>query len=281
VPGDAPSALLALQRELFAALRTPLFGENRARNALPPGAAEPPPWFCATAAAHLTPSAALREHERLTLYQRQYWFRLLDSLADDFPGLVLLLGAPRFAALAEAYLRDQPPGRDDLGRLGAGLAAYLASGRHPVPSAVFAEELARLETAWIDAFGAAELPCPTPERLASAALTLQPHVALLALRTPADALWSRALQGQPRGRVRPPSASPARFVAVVRRDAARDVVRLHPAAHALLAALREHGSLEAALEAATPLLPARRGAKLVEAWFRQWTAERWLAVREP
>ena len=62
---------------------------------------------------------------------------------------------------------------------------------------------------------------------------------------------------------------------------ARQMERLHPAAHALLASLQEQGSLAVALEAAAPLLPARRGSALVESWFRKWTAERWLALRDP
>lgn len=278
MPASAPS-LLELQRELFAALRTPLTGDNRARNQLPRGAPALPAAFVAAAEAHLLPSATLTAVQRLELYQRQYWFRLLDSLADDFPALRWLLGARAFAALAEHYLREVPPGRANLRHLGAGLAELIGSGRHRLAHAVAAQELARLESAWIAAFEAAELPMPAPELLATTPLALQPHVTLLALRTPAETYWSHALEERPRGRVRPPAPAPTRFVAVLRVELSREVVRLHPAAFALLSALVEHGSLERALDEAAPLLPARRGAALLQDWFRRWTAERWLAAR--
>lgn len=273
------SSLLELQRELLAALRVPLTGGNRDRNELPPGAQALPESFAATAEAHLLPSATLTATQRLELYQRQYWFRLLDSLADDFPALRWLLGERAFSALAETYLREVPPGRANLRHLGAGLAELIGSGRHRLAHGVAAQELARLESAWIAAFDAAELPVPAPELLAATPLALQPHVTLLALRTPADTYWNHALEERPRGRVRPPAPAPTRFLAVLRVELSREVVRLHPAAFALLSAIATSGSLEQAIDEAAPLLPARRGAALLQDWFRRWTAERWLAAR--
>ena len=44
-------------------------------------------------------NARMTAHERLEIYARQYWFRLLDCLYDDYPGLRSLLGQKRFHAL--------------------------------------------------------------------------------------------------------------------------------------------------------------------------------------
>lgn len=276
--------LLALQRELFAALRAPLTGPSRQRAGLAAprggGAHALPERFIAAAERHLAPSSALSAPDRLEVYHRQYWLRLLESLADDFPGLRLLLGPRSFTALAEAYLLAAPPGTGNLRHLGAGLAAFLSSGVVEVSQPVWAEELARLESAWIAAFDAGAAPAPSGAELAQRALALQPHVTLLALRSGADRLWRRAQDGQGRGRVRPAADAPVRFVAVVRPELARQLEVLHPAAYSLLESLRVQGSLEVALEAAAPRLPQRRQGELIERWFRQWTAERWLALRD-
>ena len=53
---------------------------------------EPSASFVATATRHLSPSATLDPVERLDLYHRQYWYRVLDSLQEDFPALEHLLG---------------------------------------------------------------------------------------------------------------------------------------------------------------------------------------------
>ncbi|MEZ4363047.1 MAG: DNA-binding domain-containing protein [Kofleriaceae bacterium] len=271
--------LLALQRALLAALREPLTGDSRARTPLPPSAAAPPERFAATARAWLTPSASLDEPARLELYHRQYWFRALDSLEEDFPAVALLLGRAPFWELLERYLLAHPPRTHSLRYLGAGFADFLAQRTFALPHPVHAEELARLEWAWIEAFDAAELPAAPAEQLAEVPLGLQPHLTLLACRTAADALWLRAIEERPRGRLAPATEPPRRFVAVFRDGDTRDVERLHPAAFALLSSLAAQGSLAVALEAAAPRLPARRGAALVRGWFATWTARRWLVPR--
>jgi Putative DNA-binding domain len=273
--------LLTMQRELLAALQQPLRGPSRDRTALPPRsddaiAAER---FAATAQAWLTPSATLRESARLELYHRQYWYRLLDSLAEDFPTVKLVIGASAFWRLLETYLEAQPPSAYSLRQLGAGLPGFVASYPGPLPHRDHVRDVAALEWAWLEAFDAAEHAPVPAEELASRALALQPHLTVLACRTPADALWRRAIEERPRGRLTAVSDAPTRFVAVFRDGELRDVERLHPAAHAILAAVAADGSLERALDAAAPLLPARRGAQLVHQWFQRWVQLRWFCAR--
>lgn len=52
----------------------------------------------------IKPSLNMSSLERLEVYNQQYWFRLLDSLREDFPGLLTVLGEERFHELAVAYL---------------------------------------------------------------------------------------------------------------------------------------------------------------------------------
>jgi hypothetical protein len=271
--------LLEMQRQLLAALREPLTGDGRARTELPPRAEPPSPAFVAAAATWLTPSALLAPAERLGVYHRQYWYRLLDSLVEDFPAVRAVLGPPRFAQLIERYLAAHPPTTFTLRDAGAHLPAFVAAHPADLPHAAHVVDLARLEVAWIAAFEAAERPPAPADALASIPLGLQPHLTLLALRTPADTIWRRVVADEPPGRLRP--AGPARHLAVFRDGLARQVERLHPAAHALLAAIADGAALDAALDAAAPLLPARRGAALVRAWFETWAERRWLVPAGP
>ena len=56
------------------------------------------------ASSFIKPNDRLTSLERLEIYNRQYWFRLLDCLFEDYPGLRYVLGDERFQKLAVAYL---------------------------------------------------------------------------------------------------------------------------------------------------------------------------------
>jgi hypothetical protein len=59
---------------------------------------------------YIKPNDRLTSLERLEIYSRSYWYRLLDSLYEDFPGLRAVLGQRAFERLAKAYLTDRPFG---------------------------------------------------------------------------------------------------------------------------------------------------------------------------
>ena len=54
------------------------------------------------------PNDRLSSFERLEIYNRVYWFRVLDCLYDDYPGLRAIVGERRFLKLATAYLAKYP-----------------------------------------------------------------------------------------------------------------------------------------------------------------------------
>src|SRR5689334_4276128 len=56
----------------------------------------------------ITPNDRLTAFERLEIYNRQYWFRVLDVLYDDYPALRGLLGQEKFHTLSRAYLAAYP-----------------------------------------------------------------------------------------------------------------------------------------------------------------------------
>lgn len=265
----SPEPLLSLQRRFAAALREPLWGESRAATGLAPREVGPSADFLNTARESVTPSRSLAAVDRLELYHRQYWYRLLDSLAEDFPSLRRRLGETRFWGLLEAYLAHQPPSTPTLRHLGAGLADFL-EGEAGVPLA--AVELARLEYALCVAFDAGERPAVAPEALAQGPLALQPHVQRFAFRTPADSAWRR-----PGPASSEPTVLASRFVVVFRLGEVPQVERVPGAAFRLLEAIEATRSLELALERLVASPGRGRGldSERVRGWFSTWAARRW------
>ena len=141
----------------------------------------------------IKPNNRLTSLERLEIYGRSYWFRIIDSLYDDFPGLRAVLGERAFRRLSRAYLADCPSRSFTLRNLGSRLEDWLrrnpqyAGNRHTL-----ALEMVRLEWADIEAFDSAADKVLGPEDLleldADFRASLQPYVRLLALQYPVDDL---------------------------------------------------------------------------------------------
>src|SRR5207253_5206154 len=82
------------------------------------------------AARFIKPNDRLTSFERLEIYNRQYWWRLMSSLAEDFPGLQAILGNRRFEPLCKAYLTDRPSRSFTLRNLGRDLEPWLKKNPH-------------------------------------------------------------------------------------------------------------------------------------------------------
>src|SRR5258708_21424394 len=103
--------LLQLQRRMAYAILQPLTGSDR----IAPK----------TDAEFIKPNDRLTSVERLEIYSRSYWFRVLDSLYDDFPGLRAVLGQRAFLRLSRAYLADCPSRSFTLRNLASCLDGWL------------------------------------------------------------------------------------------------------------------------------------------------------------
>ena len=95
--------LLELQRTMARAVMQPLTFTERMQRIAPDG--QP---MRAYAARFIKPNDRLTSFDRLEIYNRQYWFRVLSSMVEDFPGLRAVLGAARFEAMSKAYITDCP-----------------------------------------------------------------------------------------------------------------------------------------------------------------------------
>jgi hypothetical protein len=181
--------LLTLQRTMARAVMQPLTPSENMSTQAPTGGP-----MSAYAGKFIKPNDRLSSFERLEIYNRQYWWRLMASLAEDFPGLQAILGNRRFEVLCKAYITARPSRSFTLRNLGRDLQSWLQ--RNPKwagTKRAIALDMVKLEWADIEAFdGTAEKPF-RPEDIAKFAggdlhLRLQPYVHLLKFRYPVDEL---------------------------------------------------------------------------------------------
>jgi hypothetical protein len=242
------------------------------------------------AGSFIAPNDRLTSFERLEIYNRQYWFRVMDALSEDFSGLRAILGAKRFRAMTEAYLTECPSRSFTLRNLGSRLPQWL--GSHPEwmqPNGRLVRDMTNLEWAHIVAFDAAELPPLKPEDLASEGtvyLTLQPYVTLLELEYPVDDILLAARKGQrcyttsseDGGRAAIKNAKSATvFLVVHRADFSVHYKRVEREAYLLLSAIQDGLSLSDALDLtfADSDIAEEIQARQIEQWLRTWMSLGW------
>ena len=114
------NSLLDLQRRMAKAVMQPLTAAEGMRRTTGDGRS-----MVSEASGFIKPNSRLTGFERLEIYNRQYWFRILDSLAEDFPGLRAVVGQKQFDRLARKYLTDCPSQSFTMRNLGSQLLAWL------------------------------------------------------------------------------------------------------------------------------------------------------------
>lgn len=255
----------------------PLRGSSRRSTELPPSAEDHSPEFLGIAARHISHTGKLIPAESLELYHRQYWFRLLESIVDDFPGLIRLIGRDRFWAVIEEYLLHSPSHNFTLRYLGSELPAFLAATLEAPAERDRATSVATIEYNLMTCFEAADAPVATPEQIAGQPFTLQPHVSLHSL--PADASrWLREAgnatePADPDKLPPPPERSSPPYGVVIWRN--RSGVATHRplegGEYEMLARLENRSTtLDPWLEESTPHIP---DPETLTRWISSWSGE--------
>jgi hypothetical protein len=277
--------LLEVQRRMARAILRPLTGSDR----IAPNAD----------AGFIKPNYRLSSAARLEIYSRSYWFRVLDSLYDDFPGLRAVLGQRTFHRLSRTYLAECPSRSFTLRDLGSRLEDWLqrnpqfAGSRHAL-----ALDMLRLEWAHLETFDNAAEEVLGPEDLLELGpdfrARLQPYIRLLALQYPVDdlriqvnrpsdergAVSNAALQKHRRDMTKRVSRSKPEqiFLAVHRRNLMVYYRRLDGEEYRLLSALHDGQPIGRAIRRAFEnsfASPEERGSML-EKWFGVWAELGWL-----
>jgi hypothetical protein len=284
-----------LQREMAAAVMLPLTPDEQMRTVAADGRV-----MSDVAEGFIAPNGRLSAFERLEIYNRQYWFRILGALAEDFPALRAVLGEDAFQAFSVAYLARHPSRSFTLRNLGSMLPAWLAAnpnfaGRR----SRLALDVARIEWACVEAFDSGEATPLTLDQIATldgdSPLALQPHLQLVALNFAADDLVLSLHAGEKResseaGVKRDEEfAAPAKLLGLRRRptwlavhrvDFSVYYRRLEREEFLTLTAIRERLPLAAALEAgfSGSRMSATRRAQQVREWFGSWAELGWICA---
>jgi len=286
-----------LQREMAAAVMQPLTANEQMRAEAPDGRP-----MSAVAASFIAPNSRLSAFERLEIYNRQYWFRVLGALAEDFPALRAVVGGNAFEELSIAYLATHPSRSFTLRNLGSKLPGWLAASpqltgrRHRL-----ALDVARIEWACVEAFDSAEHDPLTLGQIATldagSRLALQPHLQLVALDYPADDLVLALHENQkreaseagvksddgpdapaklPKLRLRPT------WLTVHRVELSIYYRRLWREEFLTLAAIRQGLPLAEAIQAgfADSRISEPRRAQRVSQWFATWAELGWICASD-
>lgn len=180
--------LLELQRRMSEDVRRPLDSNFEMQRETQDGRS-----INELAESYIKPNDRLTSFERLEIYNRQYWFRVIGAVSEDFPALAAVLGSKRFDSLVLAYLKENPSTSFTLRNLGARLPLWLEDHPEFAPSRhALLLDVARLEWAYVEAFDRRSI-APLGEEdfehlSADSKISLQPHIQLLHLRYPVDEL---------------------------------------------------------------------------------------------
>ncbi len=290
--------LAALQRDFFDVVRTPLTSDESTRPRTRKGLSTRK-----IANSIVAPNDRLTSIERIEIYNRQYWFRILGALMEDFPGLRAIVGEQRFEILATAYLADNPSRSFTLRNLGRSLEPWLAKHQSHIRGfEKLALEMARLEWAEIEAFDGPDEPVLKVDDLRVLGpdpfFRLQPYIQLLELSFEVDDLLiairrkqhensfsaNAVMKQMRRSRIRRTTLPKAHkiYLAVHRHEFSVYFKRVEPEAFTLLREFQRGQKLSRAID------KVRWGKRSPEAvvnqvreWFTNWASLGWFTANAP
>jgi hypothetical protein len=290
-------SLAQLQREMARAVLMPLTRDEDMQRESPDGRP-----MEQVAASFIAPNSRLSSFERLEIYNRQYWYRVLGALAEDFPALRSVIGARAFEAMSVAYLSEHPSRSFSLRNLGSHLVEWLKKNPHFAGRrARLAEDVVRIEWAFVEAFDGAEREPLTLEQIstldAGSRLELQPHLRLVALEFPVDELVLNLHRNEKRQATEagvrheeeahapaklPPLRRKATWLAAHRVDFSVYYLRLQRGEFLTLAAIQAGVPLAQAIETGvtSSRVPSGKRPLLVRQWFTSWSELGWICARD-
>jgi hypothetical protein len=292
------SQLKKLQKVMATALFRPLTPEDRMQPTWVDGRA-----MTNVADSFIKPNDRLTSFERLEIYNRVYWFRVLDCLYDDYPGLRAVVGEQRFMQLITGYLAKYPSVSFTLRNLGSRLEKFMREEPKWAGTQLrVALDMVRFEWAQVIAFDDPARPSIIPDDVLDAKpeklrLGLQPYLSLLKLdyavdefliavrKSESDVLRSEAsniVEAMP-GRTRRSKrkvAPPKRrrvYLAIHRFDNQLYYKRLEPEGFAILSALRSGKTVADACAMALGKSRRHRGnwSAQIKDWFNDWSSLGW------
>ena len=300
LPPDGPpwKTLAAIQRAFGTAVMRPLDDDQGMQREWVDGKPA-----LEMASSFIKPNEQLDSLERLEIYNRQYWFRLINSFSEDFPALRSILGGDHFYDLTVAYLTKYPSRSFTLRNLGDRLELFLQEEPHWVePLETLARDVTRLEWAHIVSFDSAERPPLEVDDLlgsdpALLRVKLQPHLTFVACDYAVDAFvlairkqefaaaeTSNAVSDEFRSDTPTQMPLPPEekiWLAVHRVNNSVYYKRIEREAYLICTALQQGESLQAACEKALgSKKPDKTFAANLSSWFSHWSSLGWFCRYE-
>lgn len=198
--------------------------------------------------------------QRFDIYRNNVHASLIEALLAAFPVGARLVGEEFFRAMAREFLRQHLPQGAALHDYGAQLPGFIR-GFAPAASLPYLADVAELEHAWWQAYGAADAPALTlagleglqAAQLLAARVRMHPAMRLLQSPHPVHAIWALH-QGS--DEPAPVAHWEAQCVLLTRAEASVEVRCIGPAQHGFLHALAQGQSLEDAASMALGTDPA-------------------------
>ena len=197
--------------------------------------------------------------ERFDVYRNNVRSNLIDALLAAFPVTAQLVSEDSMRVLAQEFLREHLPRHAALHDYGAALPHFIRN-YEPAADIPWLADVAALEHAWWQSYGAADATAIRPHDLAalsagdlsSRCATMHPAMRLLTSAHPVHDIWAaHHCDGQRLA----PQEWIAQCVLITRPDAEVQVRHVQRAQHAFLAALVDNASLEDAAATALALDP--------------------------
>lgn len=174
-----------------------------------------------------------RPTKRFNVYRNNIHASLVSVLQGRFPAVARLVGDEFFAALARAYISEQPPRSPILMEYGETFAKFLEDFE-PVADLPYLPDVACIEWAWsvayyaqdADALELSELGGIPPEEIEACAFELHPSLSIVRSGFPAVTIWTANVED---GEPEPIDAGSGGEDAMILRPASNVEVRCLPA----------------------------------------------------
>lgn len=141
--------------------------------------------------------------EQIDIYANMYFYRIRDSLKENFPAILKIIGENRFHNLITDYLIKYPPTHFSLRYAGQHLPCFIK--RHPLARQYpYLSDLCQFEWLLLKAFDSADSPFITledlktipPEKWERLKLTLVPSSMMKRFDWPVDEIHQKTMKRQ-------------------------------------------------------------------------------------
>lgn len=239
---------------------------------------------------YIVPSETLKPHQRMQIYNQQYWWRLIKAMHENFPLVTRLFGYHAFNdTIAIPYLLKYPPNTWTLNQLGERLPKWVEEEYREADSRLIQDSV-NLDWAFTSSFLAPQntpldltlLIKDNPDNLLSCKFYLQPHIELFKweydLMEFREAFLEKDVEYWTENDF-PAMAKGKTYHFVLYRTLTNNIhwKEITNGEYALLSILKQGSSIEAAcdfLEAQADLY--EQAVTNLQGWLQDWVSRQWL-----